>query len=349
MKPPKASNGEAGVGLIEAMIAGTVGIVIMLAIAKMATSNLQSARKLDSSADRSTIKINIANGVDCATTLPAPVTCPVGNTIALRGRDGTEIVAAGGTLYGKWTVVARCAANGIDVRAAALSPAGAGTAAALAFNAANDAWFARDEVQRNLAYNWNHPKAALFPPGPNGLCNHLFGGGQLITQCAANQYVSGIDFANRALVCENIPQCPANEASSWTGSGFVCVPARTDTYINGNLIQPAITNNNNTISTTPFVCDTGTRTGGGGLSGGSGAMSEYNASGGKNWGMYCTGAYTKTGCTIANSSSADGSTSGGQYADWDIWPLTNGCYTDDEEKANSAVLSLTCCRNGNLP
>lgn len=341
---------RAGFGLTEALIAGTIGIALMIAIAKMATSNLQSARKLDSSADRSTLVINIANGVDCATTLPAPASCPTGNSVALKARDGTEIVAAGGSQYGKWTVLARCTTTGIDVRAAALTAAGKGNPAALAFNASNQAWFARDEVQKNLLYSWSHPKAALFPTGAGGLCSHLFsGGGKTFTECGPNEYVAGVNFANRALDCKTIPSCPSDEALSWTGAGFTCVAARTDAYISSNLIQPAITNNNKVISSTPFTCVTGTRQGGGPLSGGGTAISPYNS--GKDWGMECTSPFSKVGCTIANTGSADGNTTGspGTYADWDIWPLGNGCATDDEERSANAKLTLTCCRSGDLP
>jgi hypothetical protein len=137
---------------------------------------MRTASKADTAMDLVAIKAKVTTGVDCNLTLITP--CVNGSYIPLKTGSNKDLIAAGGTLIGRFLVRARCVntpgLQGIDVRAAALSTAGMANAGALLFEAKDTSWFRADEMNQNLPYSWSHPKSSLTAaaPGiPNLLCS----------------------------------------------------------------------------------------------------------------------------------------------------------------------------------
>jgi hypothetical protein len=143
--------------------------------------------------------------------------------VDLKAANGGIIAKADGTTQkGGWNIRARCRAGSpgsLDIRIAKLSAAGETNASARDFAATDSSWFLRDEVSKQLSYNWEHPKAKLLPQ-----CGYWFSGGSTTASCSgANQVVKSIDLVAGTVTCKNIPPCAANEALRWNGSDFSCV------------------------------------------------------------------------------------------------------------------------------
>jgi hypothetical protein len=173
---------ESGFGLAEVLIAGAIGTALIAGLSVGLRSLQRNTSKSESTMDLLGIKSRIISSVDCTATLPAP--CADGAYIPLLNAAGTQVVGAGGTTIGKFTVRGRCVngggVQGIDVRAAWLSSAGMANSAALDFNSTNSSLFRADEGNVNLPYSWNHPKAFLIASaggGSNLLCG---AGGALV-------------------------------------------------------------------------------------------------------------------------------------------------------------------------
>ena len=134
---------ESGFGLAEVLIAGAIGTALIAGLSVGLRSLQRNTSKSESTMDLLGIKSRIISSVDCRATLPAP--CADGAYIPLLNAAGTQVVGAGGTTIGKFTVRGRCAngggVQGIDVRAAWLSSAGMANSAALDFNSTNSSLF----------------------------------------------------------------------------------------------------------------------------------------------------------------------------------------------------------------
>jgi hypothetical protein len=346
------ANLQSGFGLVEVMLAGTLGIVLSLVMLKVVTSNSTVAKKSESLLDQSALRTFLIGRISCPDTLNATIPrCVAGSYISLDDANNRPMIPAGGGTIGRFFVRARCTANGLDVRAAALSPAGLSNSAAIDFDGPNTAsWYYGDPSDRNKPLNWVHRRATLFAPGQSELCGQMFGKidapSIAARECPNNQMLTQVNFYKNSVDCLPMPPaCPPQTALSWNGTAFTCVPSPNDTHIRDNLILPAIIKNNEKIEQVPAECVIATRAAGGGVSGGGGFVSAIGS--GKDWGMRCTKPYVSYGCHIAGSSSAKIPTPGGDSADWDLSPEDNGCSTDDEEKATGSVLAISCCKPGN--
>lgn len=176
---------QAGMSLLQVMIGTMLLTGLAAAGGRYFSSMSKSSRKLESSLDLSGIKAKLTEAINCKKTLEAQPNCTTSNTyVSLKDDTGRDVVSASGTLIGSYTVRARCnpgTAGGIEVRAARLTAAGSSNAAAKGYEANNSAWFARDEVNASLPYDWKHPKGMLFTAatgttGDSRLCQEFFKG-----------------------------------------------------------------------------------------------------------------------------------------------------------------------------
>jgi len=172
---------ENGFGMTEALVAATIGLVVLFSINGAMTQIMKGSSKVNSTLDLSAIKSELIQSVDCKVTLATP--CTDGSYIDLQTGSLKTVVSAAGTKRGKFMVRARCSQigqdMGIDVRVAWLTQAGSANPLALDFNSTDDAWFRHDEVNANLKYNWSHPKAKLFT-GANELCKTVGNGNSIM-------------------------------------------------------------------------------------------------------------------------------------------------------------------------
>jgi hypothetical protein len=345
---------ESGLSLVGVMVAGALLSVALMTVAQLTHSNRKAAQKVESSIDVAALKLKVSQEIDCGRSFGAAnPPCVVGSYVDLRGDNGQIVVASGGTTIGRWTVRARCLSTGVDVRAASLSAAGRTQSGALDFDSQNTAWFLTDPGAANLLLHWGHIKAQLFEPSSGGYCSHLFGAGNLTAQCNPNQYVAGVDFVNRNLLCKNIPVCPANEALNWNGNNLVCVPARGMNYIETSHIQPIINTTKATLRATPIDIFHATRAGSGAVFGGGGFVESFTELGETerglaaiHWGVRCRAPYIVLGCTIGNSITGDSTLVNNYFADWDVGLGNRGCYSNMEEFAHGATLGIICGRLG---
>ncbi len=232
--PPVPKN-ERGFGLAEIIIAAGIASVVLLSLVKGLSDSSKSVRKIASSLDAVTIKARLTDSVSCRETFRPfgvpPNPCTVGAYVALKSENGGDLVPAGGGRMGDWTVRARCAAGGLDIRAAKLTASA--SAAAMDFSGAYVASnFVGDEMGgdnrnvpgRALRYDWDHPKGRLFAGGGNGLCADWFvaPAGPTAVNCPAGQYMKGVDFMLRTPVCEAVPVCTGTNALIFDGTVFRC-------------------------------------------------------------------------------------------------------------------------------
>jgi hypothetical protein len=343
---------QSGIGMIEILIASALGLAALLVMTRVITGSLNISKKATYDMDVSALRGYLVDRVSCPSTLSATTPrCTPNSYIALNNAAGKAVIPAGGTTIGQLFVRARCTPSGLDVRAAALSESGKASNQAKSFNGkSKDEWFLRDGSGGTTTLSWDHPKSTLFAPGRTELCGHMFGtknnAAAATKGCGNNQIIRRVDFYNNRVECLPMPpNCPKQTALSWQGGSFTCVPSSADSAIRDNLIVPAIEANNTKIEKAPSLCVVASRAGGGSLSGGGGFVSAIDS--GSSWGMRCNPPYAYFTCHLAGSTSAKNTpVAGGSYADWDIWPETNGCSADDEERAGASVLSITCCKPG---
>ena len=339
----KCFGTELGLGLIEMVIAAGLGVLVVAGVTVGVNSTSRAGRKVESSVDLVAIKSQLVSSVDCGRTMAGRTpgnACPTPTYIPLKNALNSNVVGAGGQKFGDWTILAQCSSAGIDVRAAKLIGGAANFSNTTAAN------FKPDEMNRNLSYSFDvsmttgHPKSQLFRPDlanpSTGLCGAWFGGaaGDNKIECGPNEVMKGVNLTMGTPICYPIPSCGAETALKWDGVSFSCVPARSDTYITNNIVNPPITN----LLNKQFDCVTATRTGAGSMSGGGTAVSSVSV-GSKGWGMVCNAPYNRTGCSISNSTSG-----GDPDTDWDVRTVSGGCYTDDEEKKSDAELTIICCK-----
>jgi hypothetical protein len=211
---PTGERSQGGFGLAEVVIAGGLAAIIAAALMNMLSNTAKFSRKIGSSGDLIALRARLTDGVSCRQTFRTigvpPNPCAVGAYVELRSEnDGVLIPAAGGRI-GDWTVRARCAAGGLDIRAARLTPGATG--AALDFTGAyNQSNFFSDEMggqnaavgNRPLRYDWDHPKGRLFTAGLNGLCPEWFAAPATAVTCPGQQYMTGFNIMQGTPVCSN--------------------------------------------------------------------------------------------------------------------------------------------------
>ncbi len=212
---------ENGLGLMEVLVAAAIGTVVIAAVTTGLQNSNRFSQKVASSVDLSALKAQITASVDCAKTMQGRTMgspcSSAGEYIAIRTEANDVFIKQDGTTtVGNWNLLARCrtcapgAANcksGLEIRAAKIAGGGS---AARNFLATNENWFKVDEMNRNLRYDWNHPKGKLFEAqGVSGLCGHWWGGGSLTADCTGpNEYVKSIDWVRKEAQCGVWPQCP---------------------------------------------------------------------------------------------------------------------------------------------
>jgi len=168
-----------GFGIIECIVAASVGMIIIMAISSVMSGVNSSIRKLESITDLLIIKSMVADATNCSQTLAASPTCTtLGGYVALRNASGNVAVTLNGTQIGRFLVRAHCdVGGGIDVRAAKLTQAGMLAPSALDFSATDASWFQKDEKDKTLLYNWLHPKGRILSNMPGNdmrLCKPFF-------------------------------------------------------------------------------------------------------------------------------------------------------------------------------
>jgi hypothetical protein len=357
LRPPQRTKQSAqratqsGLSLAELIIGLGLAAVVTLGIVKGMSHSRQSAELSGRVLDQTALRGNLLARVDCARTLAAGTPpCAVGSYIPLRDAQNREVMPAGGGTIGKFTVLARCTALGIEVRSAMLSPEGHRTPAALNFTGPRrPQWYLTDPSDPNLRLDWAHHRSALFAPGGNALCAHRFGTGAIAvtppTTCPNNGILTGINFYQNTVSCATMSApCPADQASSWNGTSFTCVESLRDTTIRDRIVNPSIRNVNTTLEGSQWECVTGFRrfeSGSSSFTPIPGKVQAYDS--GSNWGMTCLSPYVRFGCMISNAQWA-----GDNNTDWDIRPHSNGCHSDDEERNKTTNLSLVCCKPSNI-
>lgn len=267
-----AHRRENGFGLVEVLIAAALGMGLLLALSNGMSSLTASSRKVESSLDLSGVKARVIEGVSCAKTMAAPGACATdGQYLNLLDERGKPLVEDTGTLMGRFLVLARCnkgTDGGIEVRAARLTSAGLSNPKARKFDAPSgkEDWFARDEVNSNLLYDWSHPKGLLLTrrsTSDGRLCREMFGGGPppatLIRCTSPNQVMRGYDPVKGTADC-------VSGADMTFISSIKCPSGQ---YLEG------IVNNRPVCNTIPTqtVVSGGGGGGGGGSSGGGGGGS----------------------------------------------------------------------------
>jgi hypothetical protein len=340
----KIRGAQSGFGIAEVLVGSMVATVLLLGISKIAGQNFKSARKLNASAELRGLKSKLADQMDCRRTLsPVGAPCAAGTYVDLLEGDGSILVSSGGTAFGRWTIRALCTSTGLDIRAAALTPLGSGQIQAREFGASNPDWFLRDEVAGNLSYDWSHGKSRLHAPTSSGLCASMFSGASSVMECGTNEFVAGVNFAAKSLRCQPIPQCSVNEALSWNGTGFSCVPARTDGYITTQIINPEIDTLFGRYNTIEPLCYSGRKVPRVAFDGPS-HIFEVVTLDRRNEGLRCRHPYMRTDCAILYNANPVSTPN----RDWDLWAVNNGCVTDDEEWDSGGAVIIQCCRNPDL-
>lgn len=238
---------QAGMSLLQVMIGTMLLTGLAAAGGRYFSSMSKSSRKLESSLDLSGIKAKLTEAINCKKTLEAQPNCTTSNTyVSLKDDTGRDVVSASGTLIGSYTVRARCnpgTAGGIEVRAARLTAAGSSNAAAKGYEANNSAWFARDEVNASLPYDWKHPKGMLFTAatgttGDSRLCQEFFKGttASAAVRCTnPGEMMVGFNPMTQTPICEPVSKKVTSAGNCGAGlvmTGIVngeprCVPVST--------------------------------------------------------------------------------------------------------------------------
>jgi hypothetical protein len=225
---------EAGIGLMEVIVAAGLGTIViaalMISMQKMSRFN----KKVESSTDLSAIRSRLAEAVNCTKTfqtagLPLGNPCPAGGYINLLASGGQMVVPLAGLVVGPWTVRAYCRSSdgSLDIRAAKIRPGAPAGSEDWRTGTVDPANFLRDEMDGNLAnasgaYSWNHPKSRLFATGSAGLCSNWFSGTPGGHCSGPGEFVKSIDFNSNTAICGTVPTCPAGNALRFDGSTFSC-------------------------------------------------------------------------------------------------------------------------------
>ncbi len=158
---------EQGMGIIEIMVAAVIGILVVGAISTSLKKSSDFTKKIGTLSDLEIVKAQIASSIDCSNTFMTRTIgnpCPSQVNLDLVSKSGTTVAAANGsTVIGRWNVKPSCDPSGLTVKAALK----------------NGGQFVKDEMNSNLLYDWDHPKALLFGARADGkpnamLCEHWF-------------------------------------------------------------------------------------------------------------------------------------------------------------------------------
>lgn len=158
---------QAGLGLVEVVLAAALATVVLLTLSQFMRSAAQSSRKIESSIDLAGIKSQIGSELSCEKTLAATPACSTANVATeVRNTSDQVILPAAGKLFGRYFIRAQCqpgTSGGLSIRAVRLTEAGRTDPKAKVFGAASDPrLFERDEMDPSLLYDWSHPKGGLF-------------------------------------------------------------------------------------------------------------------------------------------------------------------------------------------
>ncbi len=254
---------QLGFGLPEVLVAVALATVVGAGISAQMQNFSSAARKISSSSDVSSIGAQLARSVSCERTFAGGTPgnpCAANSFIDLRNDGNTLVLAAGGSMFGQWTIRARCnvAQQSIEVRAARRTQGAPIVDFPVSGGLYNPAHYVADElggVNRNvpgrqLRYDWEHPKSLLIPLGPGGLCSDWFAAPTSPTAqlCAPGSILVGFDGQRRTATCQPFANCSGDNAPKYRNGQWVCEQAETtatlQTVIDNRIVavqtQPAI-------------------------------------------------------------------------------------------------------------
>jgi prepilin-type N-terminal cleavage/methylation domain-containing protein len=263
---------QLGFGLPEVLVAVALSTVVAMGISSQMKNFSNAARKISSTSDLGSIGSQLTRSVSCERTFAGGTPgnpCAANSFIDLRNDGNTLVLAAGGSMFGAWTVRARCnvAQQSIEVRAARRTPGAPIVNFPVSGGQYNAAHYVSDEVGgvnrdvpgRQLRYDWEHPKSLLIPLGPGGLCSDWFAAPSSPTaqRCAPGTILVGFDGLRKIATCQPFATCNGDNAPKYRNGQWVCEQAETtatlntimDNRINAVQRQPAINIANQQITT----------------------------------------------------------------------------------------------------
>ncbi len=252
-----------GFGLPEVLVAVALSTVVAMGISSQMKNFSSAARKMSSSSDLGSIGAQLTRSVSCERTFAGGTPgnpCAANSFIDLRNDGNTLVLAAGGSMFGSWTVRAKCnvAQQSIEVRAARRTQGAPIRDFPVSGGQYNPAHYVTDEAGginravpgRQLRYDWEHPKSLLIPLGPGGLCSDWFAAPSSPTaqRCAPGSILVGFDGLRKIATCQPFANCNGDNAPKYRNGQWVCEQAETtatlntimDNRINAVQTQPAI-------------------------------------------------------------------------------------------------------------
>jgi len=246
-------EGQLGIGLMEVIIALGLLTIIVAATSQFMGRSMLSQSSLELRGDKEGIRRRLIDQISCSTTLApnANAICPgPGAVVTLKGTNasGPYTVLSGnirGTLIGRWTYRAECAAKGgpVNVRALHLNKG-------FEFSNLSSNAYAKDPMTQQTI-TINDPRSLLFPAGAElcgsgsapiqkivtghysvaGPIKRIELGGKPIRVTVYSPSIQGIPPApqfcikigsmpGNTLMCSNLPNVGAMSTMSCDSTGF---------------------------------------------------------------------------------------------------------------------------------